>query len=55
MRIVLDGSQWRVSGDYDEYSIAGNEDDGYTVRDEDSDNLYEGSFEECLTWIWNTI
>ncbi len=55
MEIALDGAVWIVG----EYSIAGNYDDGYTVwrteDGEDSDTLYSSlSFEDCLTWCWNS-
>lgn len=54
LEVILDGAQWRVG----EYTIAGNDDDGYTVwktnDGEDSETLYSGSFERCLTWIWNS-
>lgn len=55
MEICLEEGHWIMG----EYSIAGNEDDGYTVwktdDGEDSDTLYESkSFEECVTWCWNS-
>ena len=55
MEINLDCGQWRI----DEYSIAGNRDDGYTVwrtaDGEDSETLFEsGDFEECVCWCWNS-
>lgn len=42
----------------DEYSIAGNYDDGYTVyltSEEDGDTLYSDiSFEKCVVWCLNS-
>jgi len=55
MNIELDCGQW-ITGNG--YSIAGNSDDGYTVwetdKGEDSDTLYEGDFEHCLAWCYNS-
>ena len=54
--INLDCGQWHIG----EYSIAGNDDDGYTIwktaDGEDSETLYaDESFEKCLTWIYNSL
>lgn len=55
MEVTLYEGQWRVN----EYSIAGNYDDGYTVwrteDGEDSDTLYNSlDFERCLVWCLNS-
>ena len=55
MNIELDCGQWFTDNGY---TIAGNEDDGYTVRKtdegEDSETLYYGDLEDCLTWCYNS-
>lgn len=53
--IYLNGGQFCIN----EYSIAGNYDDGYTVwkteEGEDSETLYSNlSFEACVVWCLNS-
>lgn len=54
--ITLNEGQWTVNN---EYCIAGNEDDGYTVwkasEGEDSETLLaDSSFERCVVWCMNS-
>lgn len=55
MEITMYNGQFLIG----DYSIAGNENDGYTVwrteDGEDSDTLYENiSFEKCVVWCLNS-
>ena len=55
MELRLNCGQW----EFGEYSIAGNNEDGYTVwrtaDGEDSETLYDNiDFEACLTWCLNS-
>lgn len=56
MNIVLEVENWIVN---DEYFITQGL-NGYEVYDcgddtKEAKDLYTGTFEECLTWIWNSI
>ena len=59
MEIRLEEGHWIMG----EYTIAGDEEDGYVIwRTDDYDEvedfaeaLFESkSFEECVTWCWNS-
>lgn len=56
MNVVLEMENWIVN---DEYFITQglNEYEVYNCGDdaEEAKELYTGTFEECLTWIWNSI
>ena len=55
MKIALDCGIFLIGENY-EYSIEGNYSDGYIVRNEDGDILYDNiSLENCIVWCLNSI